>query len=72
MADLHSGGKSLKGNDPACLISVFHKCHCGLDRAEEEHMMDGHLCLPVVKGEKPMSNLPSVTSTEHVKRSLKC
>lgn len=35
-------------------------------------MMDGHLCLPVVKGEKPMSKLPSVTSTEHVKRSLKC
>lgn len=59
LADLHSARlaapwwRGLKGNNPTRLISVFQKRHCVPDRAEEERVMDGHLCLPVVKGINP-------------------
>lgn len=64
------------------LLSVSQKCYCVVDGAEEERVMGGHLCLPVVKGKTPqewrrgctatpqMNNPPSVTSTEHMKQSL--
>lgn len=71
----------MKGNHP----TRWKKCFCGVDGAEdedeveeeegEEDMMEGHLCLPVAKGEKDpllVTKLPSVTSTEHKNLSLKC